>query len=224
MKFIAALYLVIFCSASSAQELSVRPFEECIVLPIRVHLLASINNSDANTTLQESDIQRIFAKAGRIWLQAGILLLVESIVHEPISETNFVREPLTSTRTQLFSLRRTTNIRADLLNVYYLHAFDVNGICFPDAIFVKDTAALRKVPGGINEPIPRVTSHEIGHALGLDHRQNVTNLMASGTTGIWLNASEQALARGAAQVRVKDFKPDFQSARSQYDRAIKGIK
>ena len=75
----------------------------------------------------------------------------------------------------------------------------VNGICFSDAIFVKDTASLREVAGGIDEPIPRVSSHELGHAFSLPHRQDTTNLMASGTTGTWLNEAEIAQAREAAR-------------------------
>jgi hypothetical protein len=74
-----------------------------------------------------------------------------------------------------------------------------NGIYFPEAIFAKDTAALRAVAGGIDEPLPRVTSHELGHALSLPHRQDTTNLMASGTTGTRLNEEEINQARKAAR-------------------------
>ncbi len=64
---------------------------------------------------------------------------------------------------------------------------------------MKDTASLRKVEGGIDEPLPRVSSHELGHAFGLPHRQNTTNLMASGTTGIWLNGEEVKQVRETAR-------------------------
>jgi hypothetical protein len=84
--------------------------------------------------------------------------------------------------------------------VYYIHQFDVNGIYYGKReAMVKETARLRNVPGGIDEPLPRVTSHELGHGLMLPHRQDNTNLMASGTTGTTFNEAEIAQARKAAK-------------------------
>ena len=84
--------------------------------------------------------------------------------------------------------------------VYYLKRFLANGVYIgPGGMFVKDTARLRQTEGGIDEPIPRVTSHELGHALTLKHRQNVTNLLASGTSGWTFNETEIKQARLAAK-------------------------
>lgn len=84
--------------------------------------------------------------------------------------------------------------------VYYIHQFDVNGIYYGRReAMVKETARLRKVLGGIDEPIPRVTAHELGHGLTLPHRQDNTNLMASGTSGTTFNEAEIAQARKAAK-------------------------
>ena len=85
------------------------------------------------------------------------------------------------------------------IDICYLKDVQPNGFYYGEPIVVKDTASLREVTGGLDEPLPRVTSHEIGHALGLKHRQEVTNLMQSGTTGFSLNAAEIDTARGNAQ-------------------------
>ncbi len=80
-------------------------------------------------------------------------------------------------------------------HVYFLHQFPVNGVWMGrDYGLVQEMASLREVEGGIGEPIPRVTAHELGHGLGLPHRQNGTNLLASGTKGILLNAHEVEIA------------------------------
>lgn len=87
----------------------------------------------------------------------------------------------------------------DGFRVYYIHQFEVNGIYYGNReSMVKETARLRPVPGGIDEPLPRVTAHELGHGLTLVHRQDKTNLMASGTTGTSLNEAEVNQAREAA--------------------------
>jgi len=98
----------------------------------------------------------------------------------------------------LLQLRPRDSQASNLFHLYYVKQMRGNGVYLGEAIFVKDTASLNPVPGGIDEPIPRVSSHEIGHALNLDHRQNVSNLMASGTTGTWLNDVEIKQAREAA--------------------------
>jgi hypothetical protein len=100
--------------------------------------------------------------------------------------------------------------RADVFNVYYIKRFSVNGVYLRRAIFVQDTASLRKVEGGIDEPLPRVTSHELGHALGLPHRQDTFNLMASGTTGTTLNAAEiETTRKKAASIHWISRAPDL---------------
>jgi hypothetical protein len=76
--------------------------------------------------------------------------------------------------------------------------FSANGVYLGDAMFVKDTATLRAVPGGIDEPLPRVSSHELGHALSLRHHTNIAHLLASRTTGTNLDAVEIGQARHAA--------------------------
>ena len=57
------------------------------------------------------------------------------------------------------------------------------------------TKRLGPIEGSIDEPIPRVTAHELGGVLGLKHRQDRAILLASDTTGTWLNAREAAHAR-----------------------------
>jgi hypothetical protein len=86
-----------------------------------------------------------------------------------------------------------------------------------DAIFVKDTAALRPVKGGVDEPLPRVSSHEIGHAFGLPHRQDTINLMASGTTGWSVNDAEIEAVRAWAARRPWILSPAAAFERGRFE-------
>jgi hypothetical protein len=170
--------------------------DEFLVIPVRVHLLRSKEEPALDCQLTEKDVHRVFEKVNRIWNKAGLAPSVESIV----SEDAVRPEGFDAGELGAFKSTRPPKSRADgMAHVYYVHLLPTNGVFMgPDAIFVKDTAALRPVRGGVDEPLPRVTSHELGHAMGLPHRQDTINLLASGTTGWSINDPEIEKVRGWA--------------------------
>jgi hypothetical protein len=191
--------LVFWLSARGESATNQFQFSDYLLAPLRVHLLSSEDSPAIHTTLTERDIARILGKLNGVWSQAGLHFYLESLVREPANQQeNYVPPETENARSVLLKLRPAGSQAENMFHVYYVKEMMVNGIYFPEAIFVKDTASLRKVEGGIDEPLPRVTSHELGHALGLSHRQNTTNLMASGTTGTWLSQTEIDEARAVA--------------------------
>jgi hypothetical protein len=180
-------------------------YAEFLVVPVRIHLLQCKGEEALHCRLKEADVRRIFGKANRIWNKAGIALSIESIV----TEDAVIPDGFDEQRLQDFKGTRPLKaIDRGMVHVFYVHRLPTNGVFMgPDAIFVKDTAALREVRGGVDEPIPRVSSHEIGHAFGLAHRQNTINLMASGTTGWSVNDDEIDTVRGWASGQDWILKP-----------------
>lgn len=180
------------------------PRDQFLILPLHVHILTATDHADIDCKLADSDIERIIGKANRVWAMAGIAFRIESLDHEPaenLDEFDAHKKVLESGGLGLYRTLAPKESRAQPgLHVYYVHQLPVNGVYLgSNMCFVQETASLRKVEGGIDEPIPRVTSHEIGHALSLPHRQNTTNLMASGTTGTILNESEMQRSRAIAK-------------------------
>lgn len=171
-------------------------YADFLILPVRVHLLQCKASDALHCRLKEDDIRRVFGKANRIWNKAGLALSLESIVSEDaVHSDDFDESKLEEFR----ATRPPKGIAAGMIHVYYTHRLPTNGVFMGrDAIFVKDSAALREVGGGTDEPLPRVTSHEIGHAMGLPHRQATINLMASGTTGWSVNDGEIDIVRAWA--------------------------
>lgn len=195
--------------------------DQYLLLPLRIHLLRSKAAPDLNSTLTSGDIERITGKVNRIWKQAGVLFYLESVVAEEAAGADLY-QGLGENRTEAhLLLTRPKDSRSEqMIHVYYVHGMRPNGICFEratDRIFVKDTSELRRVRGGLDEFLPRVTAHEIGHALGLDHRQDTFNLMASGTTGFTLNEAEVATARHAAEGFPFHRKPAETLAKAEQD-------
>ncbi len=175
-------------------------FDDFFLSPVRVHLLSAKDSPAIHTTLREEDITRILQKVNNVWSQAGLHFYLESLVREEAQgQESYTPAAEGTYHLALLGLRPMESRSTNLFHIYYLREMPNNGIYFPAALFVKDTASLRKVEGGIDEPLPRVTSHELGHAFSLSHRQDNTNLMASGTTGTRLNEAEISQARQAAR-------------------------
>ncbi len=175
-------------------------FADFRILPLRVHRLQSPTEPSLRTTLSPADIERILSKVNRVWAQAGLHFTLESLVTEAALMPELAAVNRDARQLDwLLKCFPAKSRRADCLHVYYIKQFAVNGVFLrQQSMVVKDTARLRAVEGGLDEPLPRVTSHELGHALGLPHRQAVTNLMASGTTGWSLEAKEIETARATA--------------------------
>ena len=177
--------------------------KDFLILPLHVHVLTAADHPDIDCKLADSDVERIIGKANRIWSAAGIVFRVASQEHEPAVELEaFVAhrdaaEAGALGYYRMLSPRDTRDLPG--LHVYYIHHFPVNGVFLGGNVcFIQETAQLKKVEGGIDEPIPRVTSHEIGHALGAAAPAGHHEPDASGTTGTLLNASEIARARATA--------------------------
>jgi hypothetical protein len=195
-----ALALVSIAEASDPGVQAAFAFNDFLLAPLRIHLLQSKDVREIATTLTVSDIERIISKVNRVWAQAGVHFYVESLLKEDAANQEFYESTgKYNDRIGLLPLRPKASRGTNCFHVYYVKQMGVNGIHFEEANFVKDTASLREVEGGIDEPLPRVTSHELGHGFSLPHRQNTTNLMASGTTGIALSTEEIQQARMAAR-------------------------
>jgi hypothetical protein len=190
---------LVFASIVASAAAAIDPNDRLLV-PLRVHLLAAKGVPEITTTLTDKAVTRILHKINRVWAPAGLHFYLESLVNEEAANPEvFLAHKGAAERFRLLSLRPEESKFSTLFHVYYLKRMSVNGIYLGEAIFVKDTASLRAVAGGIDEPLPRVTSHELGHAFGLPHRQDTTNLMASGTTGIELNDEEIQRVRERAK-------------------------
>jgi len=187
---------------AGAAELS-RPkfsFSDWLIAPVRVHLLAATNGPAIHTTLTNSDVARVLKKMNGIWSQAGISFWLESLVREEsLNQGYTARMGLPDDLRGLLSLRPEASRATNLFHIYYVKRFSANGVYLGEAMFVKDTAKLEPVPGGIDEPLPRVSSHELGHALSLQHHTNRHHLMFRGTTGTNLDAVEIRQARAVAE-------------------------
>lgn len=168
-----------------------------IHLRVRVHLMQSIANPRLQTTLKEKEARAIFDEVNDIWAQAGIRFELEAIDslqalnRAPkrwyIKDRNWVKEAIP-----------TDQFSSTAIDVCFVKDMGPNGFFYGEPVVVCENPEFHKVSGGAANPVARVTAHELGHVLFLQHRQERTNLMASGKNGVSLNLQEINNARKRA--------------------------
>ena len=200
----AALWWVQNEEEERARQLALQAFlyDEYRLLPVRFHLLESDQQEPLHCRLTPEDVDRVLAKVNLIWQQASIYFYLESVVRETAANQYVVGGFKRAVPIQLYPLIRPRQSMApNMFHLYCIHEFQPNGATIGghDVIFFKDTASLIPVEGGIDEPLPRVLSHQLGYALSLGNVDDTTYLMANGTTGTLLSEREVFNARQAVE-------------------------
>lgn len=168
-----------------------------LTLPVRVHLMRSQTHDRLQTTLTDGDARAVFEEVNSIWAQAGIRFELGAIatlqaLDLPIKRW-FVRD-----RDWVKSTIPTSSFSPDAIDVCFVKDMGPNGFFYGEPVVVCENPDYTKVKNGAKNPVARVTAHELGHVLGLQHRQDHTNLMASARNGFTLNNQEIKDARKRA--------------------------
>jgi hypothetical protein len=168
-----------------------------ITLRIRVHLMKSVANPRLQTTLTEMDVKGIVQEVNAIWSQAAIRFEVEGIDSMNALEVPEKRWYIKD-RDWVKSAIPTDKFSPTAIDICFVKDMGPNGFFYGEPVVVCENPEYHKVPGGAENPVARVTAHELGHVLFLQHRQERTNLMASGRNGFSLNEQEIKDARKRA--------------------------
>jgi hypothetical protein len=175
---------------------SYEPFTP-ITLRVRVHLVRSVANSRLQTTLTDQEVRAIFDGVNVIWSPAAIRFELEAIdtlqALEIAPKRWFIKD-----RDWVKSAIPTQQFSATAIDVCFVKDMGPNGFFYGEPVVVCQNPEFHKVSGGTANIVARVTAHELGHVLFLQHRQERTNLMASGRNGVLLNSQEIRDARKRA--------------------------
>lgn len=179
LALLAALLLAFSATAGgAASDAPANGLDHAPCTPV-YHLPLAVHLADSSRPLQE--FTAIFAEINRIWFaQAGIYFDITVVAGEEMAEGGL-----------------EMSFAPDIggLNGYY------DG----ESIRMSDHPQLRPAAHPSRSAAGRTAAHELGHALGLHHRQDSDdNLMRSKTYGWQLNADEIASARERARLLAAD--------------------
>ena len=168
-----------------------------IVLKVRVHLMRSLANPRLQSTLTEREVRVVFDEVNLIWSQAGIRFDLEAI--ERLQALDLApKRWYVKDRDWVKAAIPTHQFSPTAIDVCFVKDMGPNGFFYGEPVVVCETPEFHKVAGGSGNIIARVTAHELGHVLFLQHRQEHTNLMSSGKNGVSLNSQEIRDARKRA--------------------------
>ena len=184
--------------ADTTPNTDAEPERETISLSLSLYVVSDGDDDDSGLGTQRSvaDVEKIAADITPIWAQADIAFDPVRVIEIDIPG-DVLAEIATTGRTDAFFAQagRTYDLPdTGAVNGFYVReAAEVNGF----------TPIASRVFFVVDEPTvndERVSSHEIGHILGLHHDPfDPHRLMFSGTNGELLTEIEQSVARYAAQ-------------------------
>jgi len=169
---------------------------DLITLPVSLYIVTNETAGGASSARSIDELQAVGTRVAEIWAQADIVMDI-TVVGTIAVPDDVIRD--IDDRDGRAFLSAAQQGRFDVPNTGLIAGFYVpsaggaNGFAPPltRVFFVTDEPTVHD---------ERVSSHEIGHLLGLHHvTDDRDRLMFSGTNGMALSAEEIAVARYAAQ-------------------------
>jgi len=145
---------------------------DTLTLPVRVHQVTSDSSPELTSQLTEEEIATVFEGVNRVWGQARIVWEIESIVEEDLSHVGSLeslREGMGIGQAIAAVLPRE-NLTHDLWHVFFVRDMGAVPGFYASSLPAVIQSEIDPFGGvAFDGGLIRILSHELGHALGLQH-------------------------------------------------------